>query len=145
MKYKMEYSLKDEERQALLEQAFPGFSKKLQAACEARELLPSRGKRWTLVVGRQNMEVFARKGDWAITFTYDEIKCRGFDPEDWNEFDPDLEPPEDVPMQCEAKQGPLTLRYCAKFVNGEWVRPDYELYPDAPKTHTPDRYRLWGK
>ena len=38
MKYKMEYSLKDEERQALLEKDLPGFSKKLQAACEAREL-----------------------------------------------------------------------------------------------------------
>lgn len=111
------YELKDKERQAALEKAFPGFTEALQNNCEAQFNDPT-----------SFVNTLVNNGDGGVTgclvsIKKDAILAKGmYDPCHWNNY-PEVTPPIGVPMRIEYKTckghigGILAL-----FFDGMWHR-----------------------
>lgn len=73
-----------------------------------------------------------------LVFTPDQVeKVKEYDPHDWNEF-PDVTPPKDCPMLCEAEAKGEPVYYVAYFNAGQW-----RLHLNKFTVGAPRRFRPW--
>lgn len=103
------YRMKDQERQAALEKAFPGFNEVMQEAVRNRNDTRS-----------PFIDVIDEFGMWCVTLLSSEIALTNeYSPDEWNQF-PDVMPPEGVLMRIEHIYEGVLRRSCAIFEKGAW-------------------------
>ncbi len=109
------YELKDKERQAALEKAFPGFGADLQSTCECE--FDDRFCHVSVRLSNCGGVVY----DSAVDIMKSAICTeRAYDPKAWNKF-PEVTPPEGVWMRVEGDRAKhFHVKHGAIFLRGEW-------------------------
>lgn len=131
------YELKDVEKQAALEKAFPEFGKNLQTACDAEF-----DDEFDYVRVRLSAsESIIRANRMNILKTAIRTK-KEYDPRGWNKY-PEVTPPEKVWMRVETWNAcGAVVRGVFMYVNGTWRR---SKYTDPQNEIKAARFRPWDE
>lgn len=131
------YELKDKERQAALEKAFPGFGRDLQAACKNE-------------LDDEFNHICVRLNHGGDIFYDNEVNIKKtaistkevYSPCAWNKY-PEITPPERVLMQIEGRDDDGdSFHFSGYFKNRMWV--DEYGYALAMNIYTVERFRPWN-
>ena len=132
------YELKDKERQAVWEKAFPGFVRDLQAACDEQFDDKFNYVRVRLTCAR------ILYCDGSLDIKKKAIRTKeGYDPHAWNNY-PEVTPPEDISLRCEGLHEDTGHKFRAalQFAHGEFrFECGFRMLPNTRVT----RFRPWDE
>ena len=132
------YELKDKERQAAWEKAFPGFARDLQAACDEQFDDKFSYVRVRLICAR------ILYCDGMLDIKKKAIRTKeGYDPNAWNNY-PEVTPPEGVPLRCEGLHVDTGHKFRAalQFAHGEFrFECGFRMLPNTRV----ERFRPWDE
>ena len=133
------YELKDKERQAAWEKAFPGFGDALQAACDEQFDDKFNYVRVRLICAR------ILYCDGMLDIKKKAIRTKeGYDPKKWNSY-PEVKPPEGFLMRIEgqyAKRPELKYYGALMYLEGAWHFADTVEIADNVIV---ERFRPWDE
>lgn len=137
------YELKDVEKQAALEKAFPEFGRNLQTACDAEF-----DDEFDYVrVQLSASESIIRANKMNILKTAIRTK-KEYDPNAWNKY-PEVTPPEDISLRCEGhdRDTRRPFRAILRYLNGGFCFDSTEprLYRSLFPGMVIDRFRPWDE
>lgn len=132
------YALKNRERQAAWEKAFPGFGDALQAACDEQFDDKFSYVRVRLICAR------ILYCDGMLNIKKKAIRTKeGYDPNAWNNY-PEVTPPEGVPLRCEGLHVDTGYKFRAalQFAHGEFrFECGFRMLPNTRV----ERFRPWDE
>lgn len=137
------YELKDKERQAAWEKAFPGFARDLQAACDEQFDDKFSYVRVRLTCAR------ILYCDGLLDIKKKAIRTKeGYDPRAWNSY-PEVTPPEDISLRCEGhdRDTGRPFRAILRYLDGGFCfdSTDPRLYRSLFPGMVIDRFRPWDE
>ena len=137
------YALKNRERQAAWEKAFPGFGDALQAACDEQFDDKFSYVRVRLTCAR------ILYCDGMLDIKKKAIRTKeGYDPHAWNNY-PEVTPPEDISLRCEGhdRDPGRPFRAILRYLDGGFCfdSTDPRLYRSLFPGMVIDRFRPWDE
>ena len=137
------YELKDKERQAVWEKAFPGFARDLQAACDEQFDDKFSYVRVRLTCAR------ILYCDGSLDIKKKAIRTKeGYDPHAWNNY-PEVTPPEDISLRCEGhdRDTGRPFRAILRYLDGGFCfdSTDPRFYRSLFPGMVIDRFRPWDE